>query len=206
MFAIRLDVRTLLSLPRVYDIFQNLMGAGAVRRHLVFNYIQPFPGCRILDIGCGTARILDYMPDVAYFGFDQDLGYIKEARERYGSRASFSCELIEETKHPLHSSYDVVVAAGVLHHLNDAAAIKLLQLADAALIPGGRLVTFDPCYTIPQNFIAKYLVSKDRGQYVRQANAYRELAVQIFMDVQSEVKHSHWPPYSRNYMVCRKPS
>jgi ubiquinone/menaquinone biosynthesis C-methylase UbiE len=35
------------------------MGADRARRDLVTQYIRHMEGMRLLDIGCGTARILD---------------------------------------------------------------------------------------------------------------------------------------------------
>ena len=87
-------IRSILSNPMVYDFFQALMGAHAVRQQLVNEHVRPVSGCRILDIGCGTARILDYLPSVQYYGFDPSLQYINDANQRYGVRGHFNCALV----------------------------------------------------------------------------------------------------------------
>ena len=58
MAQISTGVRAILSIPAVYSLLQKIMGAHKGRQILVRNYIQPYSGMKILDIGCGTADIL----------------------------------------------------------------------------------------------------------------------------------------------------
>lgn len=45
----------------------------------VLNYLELFPGDKVLDYGCGTARFSEFLPrDVAYYGLDSS----PEMRER----------------------------------------------------------------------------------------------------------------------------
>ena len=54
----------------------------------------------------------------------------------------------------------IVLAIGVVHHLDDAEAVKLFQLAHAALKSGGRLVTMDGCYVPKQSRVARHLLAR----------------------------------------------
>lgn len=204
MSQITTGIRSVLSSPKVYDAFQDLMGAEKVRRELVSKHIRPERGFRILDIGCGTARILDYLPQVDYHGFDLSQIYINEAKSRYGSRGHFNCALLEQAAVNDLGPFDVVIATGLLHHLDDEQSLKLMQLAWSALKPGGRLVTNDPCFTENQNMISHYLVSKDRGQNVRKLNEYPRLAESTFKGVIANVRHWAFIPYTRCSMECTK--
>jgi cyclopropane fatty-acyl-phospholipid synthase-like methyltransferase len=197
-------IRSILARPAIYDFFQNLMGADRVRRELVMQHIRPVEGMRLLDIGCGTARILDYLPTLTYHGFDLSQEYIDEALARYPDRGTFRCAMVEEATLQDEPSYDLVLAVGVLHHLDDQAVIKLFGLAKSALKEGGRLVTLDPCFDKDQNSIARFLVSKDRGQNVHSAHQYRELGCNVFEQVTGEVKHRSWIPYTHWVMECTK--
>lgn len=189
-------LRSILGHPSVYDLFQTMMGSDRIRRELVTEHIRPVEGMRLLDIGCGTARILDYLPPLTYHGFDLSQEYIDEASVRYLGRGTFRCSMVEEAMLQGEPSFDLVLAIGVLHHLDDEAVLKLLNLAKSALKEGGRLVTIDPCFDKDQNPIARFLVSKDRGQNVRYGGQYRELAFNVFDQVAGEVKHRSWIPYT----------
>ena len=204
MAQITTGIRSILSSPIVYDVFQDIMGAKKVRLDLVQKHIQAVSGSRILDIGCGTARILDYLPDVEYYGFDLSQRYIDEAVQRYGKRGNFHCAMLEKTAVENLAPFDVVVATGLLHHLDDEDAMKLLQLASSALKPGGRLVTNDPCYDSIQNPISRFLVSRDRGQNVRTPDEYSSLAKSVFPNTTTHIRHWAFIPYTRCTMKCTK--
>lgn len=204
MAQITTGLHAALNSPKVYDFFQDIMGAGSARRDLIYSHVRPFPGCRILDVGCGTAKILDYLLDVEYFGFDLSQRYIDDAIQRYGARGHFKCALVEQTVLDHMEPFDIVMAIGLLHHLDDEQLGELMKLARSALREGGRLVTIDPCYSTNQSFISRFLVSRDRGQNVRSAKQYQSLADLFFSQVKGEVRHRAWIPYTHWIMECQK--
>lgn len=204
MPQITTGLRSVLARPSVYDAFQNVMGAHRIRSQLVSDWIHPFAGSRILDIGCGTARILEYLPDVEYFGFDPSQKYIDKARQRFGDRGEFKCAYVEQADLYKMPTFDIVLATGVLHHLDDKSALSLLELAKSALQKDGRLITIDPCFDPAQNLISRLIVSLDRGQNVRPAKQYEKLACDVFARVEGEIKHRTWIPYTHWVMQCGK--
>jgi len=132
-------LRALLARPALYDALQALLGAERGRAHFVASFVRPQPGDRVLDVGCGTARILDHLPAGAqYWGYDISEPYIDAARERYGARGKFFCRPLDERELAGLPKFDIVLATGVLHHLDDAAASGFLRLARSALADGGR--------------------------------------------------------------------
>jgi len=198
-------IRAVLSSPKIYDFFQNIMGANQIRQELVSDFIRPTDHFRVLDIGCGTARILEYLPkDVSYYGFDLSQTYIDDAKARYGSRGHFSCALVEQATIDSLAPFDAVLAVGVLHHLDNSQAIALMRLAHASLKQGGKLITIDPTLVDGQNVIAKYLVKSDRGQNVRSPEEYYLLPNRIFSKISGQVKHRTFIPYTHWIMECQK--
>ena len=202
MTQITKGIRAILSHPKVYLAFQNLMGAHNVRQNFVKNFIKPFPGMRILDIGCGTADILHYLTDVDYWGFDISEPYILHAKSQFSERGNFHCQELCFTDLDAIPLFDVVLTMGLLHHLDDPVALNVLKLAAKALKPGGRLITMDPCFEPKQNPIARFLIKQDRGRNVRTSKEYSTLAETIFKSFRVEIKHQNWIPYTHCFMEC----
>ena len=202
MSQVTTGVRAVLSLPSVYSAFQTFMGAHAVRLTLAQEFIRLKPEQAILDIGCGPADILDYLPQAEYFGFDISERYIELAKKKYGTRGKFVAKFLMEEDLVELPKFDVVLGIGVLHHMDDATAAHVLALMCQGLKPGGRVVTMDPCFSPGQGKIAKFLVSQDRGQHVRTEDGYENLAHDVFAKVSTQVRHQAWIPYTRCFMEC----
>jgi SAM-dependent methyltransferase len=205
MAQITNGIRAILSHPLAYKMFQKLMSPPEVRQNFVSEFICPQAGMKVLDIGCGPADILDDLPAVNYFGFDISAAYIASAQSRFIGRGQFNCKLLEHDDLASMPKFDVVLALGLLHHLDDCEVDGLLRLAAAALRPDGRLVTIDPVLDQGQNSLARFLVKRDRGQNVRSRVGYEQLARAVYASVRAEVRHQVWVPYSHCMMVCTKP-
>jgi cyclopropane fatty-acyl-phospholipid synthase-like methyltransferase len=205
MAQITNGIRSILSIPMIYTGFQLLMGARTIWRYLAIDIMQVKPGMTILDIGCGPADLLDYLPDdVSYYGFDISPEYIERAHTKYGARGQFSCKLFEESDLECLPKFDRVVLVGVFHHMDDTQAKNIAKLAHLALKDGGKLVSVDPCYAQDQNPVARYLISKDRGQNVRVESAYKAIVNRTFKHIDTRIVHRAWIPYTHCYMVCSK--
>src|SRR5579884_2353919 len=135
-------IRSVLALPQAYQFFFNVIGAPERSRILVRDYIHPQPGDRILEIGCGPGTIVPYLPETEYVGFDLSEEYIEQARRKF-PRAKFVCERVSQYTLPQRQYFDVVLALGIVHHLDDSEALQLFSISREALKPGGKLVTLD---------------------------------------------------------------
>jgi SAM-dependent methyltransferase len=205
MSQITHGIRAVLSNPKVYDFLQWMIGANQARSIVSSRYIKSKNGDCILDIGCGTAEIRRFLSDVEYFGIDPNSGYIHAAKTRFRDvpRCTFLCATIDEIVLSALPKFDIVLATSVLHHLNDEEVIRLAKLAKAVLKDNGRLVTFDPCYVERQSPIARFLISRDRGQHVRDAEGYRTLMSQVFDSITGDVRRDLVRvPYTHLVMEC----
>ena len=196
-------VRSILSLPWAYVFFHYLIGAPKRTSIIVKEHVRPTAGHRVLDIGCGPGTIVPYLPNMEYVGFDASQTYISSARARFGARAIFSCERVSNFSLHRGSYFDIVLAMGIVHHLDDSEALRLFQIAHAALKPGGKLVTLDGCFTEDQSASARYIISKDRGQYVRTREGYLQIGSQVFSDITVTIRDDLLRiPYTHIILEC----
>lgn len=190
-----------------YGMLQKLLLRGGSRARYVREFVRPFAGCRVLDIGCGPADILEHLPGFIgeYAGFDMNPEYIEAARRRWGSRGSFRCERVDAAMTGARGHYDIALANGIVHHLDDAEARALFSVASRALRPGGRLITYDNVYIDNQHWFARWLIDRDRGKAVRTREAYEGLARGSFRQVECRILHDTLRvPYTILVMSCVK--
>ena len=189
---------SILEHPAVYEGFHHLIGARRWLRRFANEIVRADGGNVILDIGCGPAPLCAYVPSTAtYIGFDYNKAYIERARRVYGGRGRFICDDVGNfALHHLPQA-DIAVAIGILHHLNDDLAARMLKATAATLTPGGRLITVDPCYHPEQSALQRFVVSQDRGMHVRPFERYVELCGNAFDNPSAHFQRGHVPfPHS----------
>lgn len=202
MAQITSGVRAILNHPRVYHSVQAALGAHRGRTELVRDFIRARPGDVVLDIGCGPAEILAYLPEVDYWGFDISAAYIEQARRQFPHRTHFFQKVLATEDAASLPKFDLALALGVFHHLDDETARQVLVTAARCLKPGGRVVSIDPCFEPGQNPLARFLISRDRGQNVRTRAGYGALVPTTQFTFRSEVRHRAWIPYTHCYLEC----
>jgi 2-polyprenyl-3-methyl-5-hydroxy-6-metoxy-1,4-benzoquinol methylase len=197
-------IRSVLDSPLGYRAWSKLLGVRRYSQVLVKEHIRPESTDRILDIGCGPGTLAPFLPTAGYVGFDASSEYIALARKRFPS-LHFVCERVSEYTLAEHGHFDIVLACGILHHLDDEEAVQLFRVAHEALKPGGRLVTHDGVWTRDQSRIAKYLLARDRGQFVRTEEQYVTLASEVFSTVRHQIRHDLlWIPYTHILLECSR--
>ena len=195
-------LRSVLELPWAYQLYWTLIGGVARSRILVAEYIRPKPGDRILEIGCGPGTIVPYLPPSEYVGFDASSHNINRARKQF-PQAKFICERVSTYTLPQRAYFDLVLALGIVHHLDDAEAEQLFRIAFEALKPGGKLVTLDGVWIDGQSAAERYLLAHDRGRFVRTAAAYTQLAAKVFGQVKASVRPGLLRiPYTHIILEC----
>jgi 2-polyprenyl-3-methyl-5-hydroxy-6-metoxy-1,4-benzoquinol methylase len=197
--------RRLLARAWVYDLLQLAVGSNVSHRRFIKEHVRLLPGERVLDIGCGPATILRTLPEgVDYVGIDESAKYIDAARRKWGHRGEF--HRVDATARLPENDFDVVLVMGVLHHLDDVGCRRLLCLAAGSIKPQGRLVAIEPARQRNEAAAAAWLISRDRGAYVRDAQGYAALARPAFSAVVVRTRNDLLRiPYTHAVLVCRKP-
>jgi cyclopropane fatty-acyl-phospholipid synthase-like methyltransferase len=196
------SIRSVLAVPAAYNLWWQAVGGPAWAKVLLSEYIQPKVGARILEIGCGPGTIARYLPMTDYTGFDVSSKYIEMARKRF-PHAQFVCERVSQFSLAKQQRFDVVLALGIVHHLADQEAMQLFKIAYDALESGGKLVTFDGVFTNDQSAAARWLLARDRGEYVRNEGGYVKIASQVFTNIKASVRHDLLRiPYTHLILEC----
>jgi cyclopropane fatty-acyl-phospholipid synthase-like methyltransferase len=192
-----------LQFPSLYLLSQGLLGAKRARRKCIQEYARVQRGMRVLDIGCGPGYVVNYLPNVSYFGFDISPRYIAYANRKYGTQGRFFAQRFDADMAKQLAPVDLVLMAGLLHHLKDAEVTDLLALSRVAMNRGARLITLDPCYHADQSAISKFLMDRDRGESIRESKQYHALASKVFQHVELHIREDlFFVPYTAAILVC----
>jgi SAM-dependent methyltransferase len=192
--------------PWIYEAFHHIIGARRWLRRFAEDVIRARPGALVLDIGCGPAALLRYLPGVSYIGLDRNKAYIERATAEYGTRGTFICGDVADFDSFALPRVDIAVATGMLHHLDDALATNILRAAYTTLKPGGRLITADPCFHPDQSFLQRFVVSRDRGMHVRPFKEYVDLCKRSFPEIEATYSRGYSPlPYSICTIQAERP-
>lgn len=202
-----MNIKEILSIPQVYTFWQKkIMGDYKLREIYCNTYIKANAGDRILDIGCGPANMVSFLPEnIDYIGFDESEAYIRNAKKKFPQKNySFFQERVNFAK-DFNEKFDIIMANAILHHINDEEAENLISFASRNLKNGGKLVTHDGCFTQNQSKIKRWLLKNDRGQFVRTKEEYFRLFANHFKEIKVSIREDLYNiPYSVIIFECFK--
>ena len=158
---------------------------------------------KILDIGCGLGDSLEYIKNPLYFGYDISKEYIEYAKRKYKTKGIFVCRNFTQKEIKKLPKFDYILLIGILHHLKDKQILNLLKLIKKTLKKDGRLITLDPIFSKNQNYLAKFLISHDRGKNIKTKKEYLKLLKFFFKNSISKTYNQTFIPYTWFTMNCK---
>lgn len=121
-------LRGLLKYSIIYNLFLKLIGYYNAMEILSNEYILAKSGQRILDVGCGSSLILNWLPkEITYSGYDLNNKHISYNKKKYKTHKYF-CKRVSEMSSMENNSYDIALAISLIHHINDLEANALFIL------------------------------------------------------------------------------
>jgi SAM-dependent methyltransferase len=174
-------LKRILEIPGGFDLYQRVVGAPGAKRYFVQEVVRPRAGERVLDLGCGTGALCEYVPrEAEYVGVDVDPDYVARARERFGGRAEFLRADIADLPVEAGRAFDVIMAFGVVHHLDDVQVGSTFAASRGRLAPAGRFVAAEPVARPSAGRFERFLMRHDRGRFIRSEDEYVRLAEAAF--------------------------
>jgi SAM-dependent methyltransferase len=192
---------------QLYKFFQFAVISNASRARIRNEVLKPLGVSKVLDFGCGIGYHSEDFKNSEYFGIEPLPGCVEKANRLFKlPNRTFVVGDHRYLKDIPDSSFETIIAHGVLHHINDAVFLEFLMESQRILKPGGRLTTFDPVFHENQSFLSRWVVSKDRGEYVRTTGEYLAPVEKIF---NGEISHKIYKgllriPYDHIHMEILK--
>lgn len=168
----------------------------------------------ILEIGCGEGALAEHLvrafPGASYLGVDiiPHVGRLYQgSRENVMFEQTSSQQLARQRA----GQFDLVILADVLHHVEEALRLEVLQSARDLLSPDGCLVLKDwtrrPTLIHAATYVADVYVGGDRNVRYMSIDEQRELLILVFGSGAIR-KEATVAPWSQNhaFLVVRDPS
>ena len=195
-------MKRILAYPRIYNLYQSLIGANAYLRCFSEAFIKTEKGSRILDMGCGTANIVSFFSsEIEYIGIDFSQKYIDYASKKYAKQTFLCCNICE--KNQLNGTFDIVISKGVMAGLTDEQLLKMFDVIVSLSDKKTRIILSDMNYHKNASFLEKFFECHERNKELRSKDDYVKLIGKKFnIDKITELNNVYRIPYSRIVFEC----
>ena len=165
----------------LYQGLQSCISKKHTSEFLQTKILKPIGVKKVLDFGCGIGSHSIFFPNSHQLGLEPLDSCVARANSFF-KRTNTNFLLADHTylKNIPDSSFDLVIAMGVLHHVNDSIFQYFVRQSHRILKPGGRLTTLDPVLHPDQSSFSKWVVKRDRGRWVRDRHLYTDLFINSF--------------------------
>ena len=141
------------------DWKSQLSGLALVRRETLRHINFPHKG-RLLDVGCGTGKLLSLLKDLVeteshLHGVDVSWERIAAAQERLGEDPVLKVENVTDMCCLPEEFYDCVVSVLVIHHLPPKQKDEMIKEMVRVTKPGGTIVVTDVGFA--ENILGDFL-------------------------------------------------
>lgn len=141
--------------------------------------IDPAAGLSLLDAPCGTGTLFELCSPCDYYGADLDCQRVAEAERRH-PEGQYLCSDSGALPFP-DASFDRILAAGLIHHVDDDLALRITSEFARLLKPGGHLIVFEALWPLHwYNFLGAIARKMDEGAYIRHAPEYDQIFTRYF--------------------------
>jgi len=194
----------LITAPSIYKGLMFALGADKAITRYVNEALQPNSGMKMLDVGCGPANVLPYLPALDYTGIDLNEKHIAYARKLHGDRGRFIVGNAADDLKQEEKSFDLINVSALLHHLADDEAISLFASLKGLLKPNGRIVTLDNVWLPRQRLAVRLINHLDSGTNVRTPEGYLGLLNGMGLDIDTLIWNDLLRiPYDHFIMLAR---
>jgi SAM-dependent methyltransferase len=132
---------------------------------------------RVLDVGCGPGTNTHHFASADYLGIDSNPGCIEYALRRH-KRNFLLADVTRYTVAP-GERFDFILLNSFLHHIDTAAALRLLAHLRTLVSDKGHVHILD--LVLPERLsFARFLARIDRGRFPRSLAELRGLVTSVF--------------------------
>ena len=176
--------------PTIYDAAQMFIRGKRFESIFIKNFLKIHPGMRVLDLGCGTGWLYPLVKrlNCQYKGIDVCEKRIQKCKERFGDPKAFQTAKVGNPENLSDNAYDIVVAFGLLHHLDDKEGMLLADQASEALGKSGRFLTIDGVLLEKQKILRRLILQMDRGKFIRNQQQYEKILSKRFKKFNSYIE------------------
>lgn len=135
---------------------------------------------RVLDVACGPGTNTAAFSHADYLGIDVNQGYLEYSRRRFNRR--FVCADLRDYDGNGEGGFDFVLVNSFFHHVDSAAAARILERIGRLVAPDGHIHVLDLVMPTSRG-IARFLARHDRGAFPRPLGEWRRLFEGVFEPV-----------------------